>query len=171
MPRTFVYSLLLSILIVGALSGGIAWLLKPVLPFWPTLTLLFVGIFAGAFVWNSQRERRMEVAAAERLAKEQLFDQRNMAMITCPCNQNTFPMPVYVSEEASYVCDVCKNRFNVNVILDPILQTDPVNLDTSYQIFQQLKEKGKEQQIDFEDDEQLDIDAEDIREGLPVVMN
>lgn len=142
--RGFVISLIISLFVVSAIAISAAWMLSAFLPFWQTAGACALLIFTGAFLWHSQRERRFEVALAERVAKEAIFDERNVVGVVCPCNQNTIPMELYVNEPAEYVCDVCKNKFFVNVKIDPILQTEPINLDNAFQVFQQLKEQKSE---------------------------
>jgi|GEM_PF-4026151 len=150
MIRKFALSVFISVLLVGIVAFGITWCLSPWLSFWPTFGSVFLSVATGWFVLNSARERRMEIAVEEQLAKQEIFDERNITMVTCPCQQNTFPMQLFVNEVNEYVCDVCKNRFVINLTPEPILQTDPVNLEQTYTIFQQLQEQAQKEKREKE---------------------
>jgi glutathione peroxidase-family protein len=135
---------------VFTIAFGVAWCLSPWLSFWGTFTGVSLTVMTGWFLVNSHRERRMEVALNEQAAKEELFDDRNVVLITCPCQQNTFPMQLFVNDVNEYVCDVCKNKFTINVVYDPILQTEPINTEQAYAIFQKLKEQERAEEEEKE---------------------
>jgi len=131
--------MLISILLVGIFSGGIALLLSPFIPsWWTTFGISFIAIFAGMFIRNSQKERKIEADQLEIYAKADLLDHRNTVLIECPCNNNSFSMQVYPNELNSYTCTVCNNKFNLDLRIEPVLQTEPMNLDSAYSIFKEL---------------------------------
>jgi hypothetical protein len=82
----------------------------------------------------------------EAYSKLTVLDERNEVIITCPCQQNTFKMHVYPNSDNEYTCDVCKNSFYIRTSIDPILQTQPINLQNTYRIFEQLVESDNQEQ-------------------------
>ena len=138
--RTFLSSLFLSGFLVAAISAGVAWGLSAWLPFLATFGIIFVAIFVGMFIYNSNRERRMEVDQAAIYAKAELLDHRNTVVIECPCKNNSFEMQVFPNEVNEYTCETCKNKFYINMVIEPILKTEPINLDNAYNVFQALHE-------------------------------
>jgi ABC-type multidrug transport system fused ATPase/permease subunit len=150
--RSFLISLTLSLIIVLALAAALAWLLTAWMSFLPTFVSIAVVVFVIAFVFNSYRERKVEVAMLTRIANEDIFDSRNTATIVCPCNNNTMDLQLFVGQQNTYTCEVCKNRFLVHLHYEPILQTDPVNLENSYKLFQMLKKEGEDKNVEQEED-------------------
>jgi len=144
MWKQFIASLIASILVVGVIAASLSYLLTPILPFWLSFFALSVLVWSSITLVKSYFNKKQEAAELEILAKLDFEDERNKVTITCPCQQNTFNMQVYPSVENEYTCNVCKNRFLVNVTTEPVLQTDPVNLDNAYKIFQTLVDKEKE---------------------------
>jgi hypothetical protein len=140
MWKPFILSLILSILVVCIPSAALAFILA--------------GSFAGSFIyyfvaftvflWSIIGIIKSIIQnKAEMYSKLSFVDERNEVTITCPCQQNTFKMHVYPNSDNEYTCDVCKNSFYIKCVLDPIMQTQPMNLENTYKIFQQLVEKGK----------------------------
>ena len=144
MPRTFWTSLIISVFLVGAAAGSIAWVLSAWLPFLMTFVIAFLGIFAGFFLNNSRKERQIESDQLEIYGKADLLDHRNTVVIECPCKNNSFEMQVYPNELNSYTCGVCNNKFNLDLRIEPVLQTEPVNLDNAYAVFKALSERGED---------------------------
>lgn len=145
MWKQFIASLLASLIVVGGFSLGLAALLSPVLPFWITFASFTIIIWAGVTAVKSIIQQKKELAELEILKKIDFEDDRNTVLITCPCQQNTFAMQVYPTIENEYVCDVCKNKFTVGVTVEPVLQTNPINLDNAYKIFETLKQEEQKQ--------------------------
>lgn len=148
MWKQFAISLLFSVLMVCVPAVGVAFLLTPVLPFWPAFGACAVIIFSGTMITKSVLQKKQEVAEAQFYANVDLEDARNTVLITCPCQQHTFPMQVYPNVDNEYVCDVCKNKFSIEVKIEPVLQTDPMNLDNAYKIFEELKKQEAEEGSD-----------------------
>lgn len=144
MWKTFALSLLLSLVVVCLPAAGIAFLLSTILPFWPAFVAVAITIWSTISITKSVLQKKQEAAEAEVLSKLNFEDARNTILITCPCQQNTFPMQVYPNADNEYVCDVCKNKFSLDVKIEPILQTIPVNLDNAYKIFEELQKKERE---------------------------
>lgn len=141
MVKQFVLNLILSIIMVCVPAASVSYLLSPILPFWLSFFAISVLIWTSITLIKSIILSKKEAAEAELISKLDYEDERNTVLIGCPCQQNTFQMKVYPSGNNEYTCKVCKNKFYIDVNLVPTLQTEPLNLDNAYKVFEELVKK------------------------------
>lgn len=137
-------SIVRSLLITLAVSGGFAFSLKQFFGFWECFVLATVVQFLFFFFTkNNQIQGASELIQELTENLDTLID-RQQVNIPCPCGKNAIPTVLFLDEEVILECDKCSNKFKVSVDIQTQLVTEPVNMEVVYNNLKQLKEQEKE---------------------------
>jgi hypothetical protein len=141
--KQFITLLVASLLIVGLIAFGFSILLANLIGFWSSFIGLFILLWGAAFFYKDWDIRRTKHAELVYQAKRDYIDERNIAQIECPCGKTVISKELFVNDlggDNEYSCTACHSTYKVEITADPVLITNPVNIDTkSIQLFDKLK--------------------------------
>ena len=133
--------ILKSLITTAIISALIAFGLKNVTGFWEAFCLSFAAQTIFTFIFSSRRlSREQQIVDSFTSDMEELLDV-SRAGIECPCGKNKFEDTVFVGIDNIFTCDICSNKFRVDISVTPTLITTPLSKDVSFEgLVQQQKE-------------------------------
>lgn len=111
----------------------------------------FLEVFAIAIalqILTSFIYKSLKISKAEELkqdfenAYDSLLALSNIDFM-CPCGKKTFTEEIFVNNENIFKCNVCNNQVRVNLKVDPVLLTEIIDIN---QTFEDLQKKAAEKE-------------------------
>lgn len=123
--------------IVLAISAGVGFVLANFIGFWQgfiaTIIVQFIASYGIAFF------RTPKVEQVENNEAQQLIDLQTVE-IACPCTHVVSRSPIFFGINNEFVCTKCNSKFRVDLSYEPVLVTEPLNVENAYNFL-----KSKEQ--------------------------
>lgn len=82
-------------------------------------------------IHNIFLSRKLQVLVEDTAAIDEVISLQT-STVSCPCGQFSFYTPIFINSDNIFTCEKCKSKFRVEVTLDSILITEPLNLETAY---------------------------------------
>lgn len=141
--KQFTTLLFVSVVIIGLIAFALSILLASFIGFWSSFVSLYILLWGGVFFYKDWDIRRTRHAELVYQAKKDYIDERNLAQIECPCGKTVISKELFVNDlggDNEYSCTACHSTYKVEITADPVLITNPVNIDTrSIELFDKLK--------------------------------
>ena len=132
---------LVVVLFIAALS---AFGLRQFIGFFEIFALAIAIQILASYIYKSLR-----ISKAEELKQD--FESAYNSLLAlsnidfaCPCGKNTFNEELFVNSENVFKCNVCSNDIRVDLKISPILQTEIIDIN---QTFEDLQKKVSEKEL------------------------
>lgn len=129
----------ISLGIVFAVSTGVGFVLKEFIGFWEGFILAVIVQFIASYGIATFKNTSKETVEAVVDNSQQLIDLQTVE-ITCPCGNIVSKSPIFFGLDNGFVCNKCSSKFRVELSYEPVLVTEPLNIENAYNFL-----KSKEQ--------------------------
>ncbi|MGA1049793.1 MAG: hypothetical protein ACO3UU_17445 [Minisyncoccia bacterium] len=138
MMNTAIKTIIISIIITIIISTGFGFALAKNLGFWQGTVLAFLTQIILFYVYSLVRQNKTEKLEEEHFAIISEIEQRSLIDVVCPCGVRGDQIAYFDLEDATFTCEKCSSKFRVEVVFNPVLLTEPLNLENA---FNKIKEK------------------------------
>jgi len=132
--RTIIISLIITIII----SAGFGFVFSNILGFLQGTILAFLVQIILFYVYSLVKQNNISKVEEEHFSIISEIAQRSLVDVVCPCGVKGEPIAYFDLEDASFTCEKCSSRYRVEVVFNPVLLTEPLNLENA---FTKIKEK------------------------------
>jgi len=123
--------------IVFAISAGVGFVLANFIGFWQGFIATIIAQFIASYGIAFFRTPKVEQADTNEV--QQIIDLQTVE-IACPCSHIVSKSPIFFGINNEFVCTKCSSKFRVDLSYEPVLVTEPLNIENAYNFL-----KSKEQ--------------------------
>ena len=131
-------TILLSLLITIVISTGFGFVFSNTLGFLQGTILAFLTQIILFYVYSLTRQNNISRVEEEHFNILNEIAQRSLVEVACPCGVKGEPIAFFDLEDTSFTCEKCASKYRVEVVFNPVLLTEPLNLENA---FTKIKEK------------------------------
>jgi uncharacterized membrane protein len=136
--NTAIRTIIISLIITVIISTGFGFVLSTTLGFWQGTILAFLAQIILFYVYSLAKQNNISKIEEEHFNIISEIAQRSLIDVVCPCGVKGDQIPFFDLEDASFTCEKCSSKYRVEVVFNPVLLTEPLNLENA---FTKIKEK------------------------------
>jgi hypothetical protein len=136
--RSAIQTIIISLIITIAISFGFGFALSSFLGFFQGTVLSFLIQIILFYVYSSIKQNNTTKIEEEHFNIIREIAERSLVNVECPCGVKNEQIPYFDIADTSFTCEKCSSKYRVEVVFNPVLLTEPLNLENA---FTKIKEK------------------------------
>lgn len=126
--------ILVSLGLTLLVSVGIGYALSDVLGFLQGTILVFILQLVGFYFYNSKNSQvKAQIEEQYNIVVSELLEKSYVNVI-CPCGNVNEKTLFFELEDTNFTCEKCSSRYRVEMVLNPVLLTEPANLENAFNV-------------------------------------
>lgn len=127
-------TILLSLLITITFSLLVGFGVSSFLGFAQGAVLAFVIQVVGFYIYNNNKILDIDKVREEQDIIVTEIIQKSVLSVPCPCGHINGTSPIFEIQDTSFSCEKCNSKFRIEVVVNPVLLTEPSNLENAFNV-------------------------------------
>lgn len=133
-----ILTIVTSLLITFIISLGFGYALSNFFGLLQGTVLAFLAQLILFYVYSLTKQNNINRVEEEHFNIIKEIADRSLVNVECPCGVKSDQVPYFDIADATFTCEKCSSKFRVEVVFNPVLLTEPLNLENA---FTKIKEK------------------------------